>query len=76
MSRTVEFAMFENFVKNLKKNKLNKIECEIKKTKKNTEIHALLEKFNFKILKETKEIKKYSIEISNIKLLNKFVKTV
>lgn len=76
MSRTVEFAMFENFVKILKKNKFNKIECEIKKTRKNTEIHSLLEKFDFKILKETKEIKKYSIETSNIKVSNKFVKSV
>lgn len=76
MSRTVEFAMFENFIKNLKKNKFKKIECEIKKNKKNTEVHSLLEKFNFKILKETKEIKKYSSEISNIKLTNKFVKIV
>ena len=76
MSRTVEFAMFEHFVKNLKKYKIKKIECEIKKTQKNTEIYSLLEKFNFNILKDTKELKKYSIDISNIKLLNKFVKIV
>ncbi len=73
MSRSVENAIMDHYLKYLKKNKIKICYCDLKITNKNMPVNKLLEKFNFKLITKSKKLKKYTAEIEKIKTFNKFV---
>ena len=76
MSKTVENAMLEHLITELKLRNVKQVECILNKTKHNIPIHNLLENFNFKVSSESKLDKKYIADISKLDSKNKFIKFV
>jgi predicted enzyme involved in methoxymalonyl-ACP biosynthesis len=76
MSNTVENAMLEHLITELKLRNVRQIECVLKKTRHNIPIHNLLEKFNFKILSNSESEKLYISDIDKLDSKNKFIRFI
>jgi len=76
MSKTVENAMLEHLISELKLRSVKQIECVLKKTKHNIPIHNLLEKFNFRIFSNSELEKQYTSEINELDPKNKFIRCI
>ena len=76
MSKTVENAMLEHLITELKLRNVRQIECVLKKTRHNIPIHNLLEKFNFKILSNSESEKLYISDIDKLDSKNKFIRFI